>query len=525
MFDILIIGSGPAGVSSALAIENKKVAIVDVGHVAASTPFNIHNNLYTSKEQGQDVFAELIGDHFCGVENIFNKNLSPKLKSPQMRFITDVPNFKESAFDVDGFYPVMSYAAGGLANAWGAGVFEFNSSDLKGFPCTVEELKPYYQTLSDHIGISGSNEDDLVDIWGRQNELQEPLSLSPMSLELLRKYSKNKKLFYQSGFRIGRPRLAILTRQHNGRAPFANKNLEFFKPNDSAIYHPGYTLQELIKKDKITYIPHHFVTHFSQIENGVEVFAKNTTTGVWTSLKAKKIIMAAGAISSAAIVLRSFKDVQTKLPLMDNAIAFLPIIFPRLLGTPVQSQFYSGAELCIYKEQTQESSSIQASFYSLAGVMRSDLVREFPFSWKGNMWATRYLSPAVGVAQFFMPDTRAIENSMQINSDDGVILKYTSKKQFQTEGQFARVLRKAGLLSFSFLAKKPIAGSSIHYAGTLPYNTTDKYSTDKNGLLAGTKNIYIADAAVFPSLPSKNLTYTIMANAMRVARHISQQHF
>ena len=37
-------------------------------------------------------------------------------------------------------------------------------------------------------------------------------------------------------------------------------------------------------------------------------------------------------------------------------------------------------------------------------------------------------------------------------------------------------------------------------------------------LLAGTKAVYIGDSAAFPRLPAKNLTFTIMANALRIGR-------
>ena len=68
------------------------------------------------------------------------------------------------------------------------------------------------------------------------------------------------------------------------------------------------------------------------------------------------------------------------------------------------------------------------------------------------------------------------------------------------------------------LCKIPPPGSSIHYAGTLPMrsNPQNKYETDPNGLLHGTKGIYVVDGGNFPALPSKNHTFTIMANAMRI---------
>jgi choline dehydrogenase-like flavoprotein len=48
------------------------------------------------------------------------------------------------------------------------------------------------------------------------------------------------------------------------------------------------------------------------------------------------------------------------------------------------------------------------------------------------------------------------------------------------------------------------------------------YETHPNGRLHGMKNVYVADGSVFPALPAKNLSFTIMANAMRVAAGLFQ---
>jgi choline dehydrogenase-like flavoprotein len=37
------------------------------------------------------------------------------------------------------------------------------------------------------------------------------------------------------------------------------------------------------------------------------------------------------------------------------------------------------------------------------------------------------------------------------------------------------------------------------------------------------RNLYIADGASFPFLPAKNLTFTLMANASRIAERIDQR--
>ncbi len=48
--------------------------------------------------------------------------------------------------------------------------------------------------------------------------------------------------------------------------------------------------------------------------------------------------------------------------------------------------------------------------------------------------------------------------------------------------------------------------------------TPARYQTDSSGLLFGTRRVYIVDGACFSRLPAKNLTFTIMANALRIGR-------
>ena len=47
-----------------------------------------------------------------------------------------------------------------------------------------------------------------------------------------------------------------------------------------------------------------------------------------------------------------------------------------------------------------------------------------------------------------------------------------------------------------------------------------KFQCDKWGKLHGYNNVYIVDGSNLTNLPAKNLTYTIMANAMRIASNL-----
>jgi len=48
------------------------------------------------------------------------------------------------------------------------------------------------------------------------------------------------------------------------------------------------------------------------------------------------------------------------------------------------------------------------------------------------------------------------------------------------------------------------------------------YQCDPDGRLHGTRRVFIADSASFPTLPAKNMSFGMMANAMRIAAAAAQ---
>ena len=66
-------------------------------------------------------------------------------------------------------------------------------------------------------------------------------------------------------------------------------------------------------------------------------------------------------------------------------------------------------------------------------------------------------------------------------------------------------------------------GASVHYAGTLPMSNNEKpWTVSKDGVSHDFDNLIIADGASFPFLPAKNLTFTLMANATRIAESLGK---
>ena len=61
-------------------------------------------------------------------------------------------------------------------------------------------------------------------------------------------------------------------------------------------------------------------------------------------------------------------------------------------------------------------------------------------------------------------------------------------------------------------------GSSVHYSGTLPMSAERRaWSVSPTCQSHDIENLFVVDGSVMPFLPAKNLTFTLMANAVRVA--------
>lgn len=523
MYDAIIIGSGLSGVAAALKLKPMKTLMLDSG-VLSPAPLFSKKNIYQERRNGKDLFEGLIGKSYELFEGS-DDYISPKLKGPQMRYlwkkVKQAPHDKLINFDA-----IISYARGGLANAWGAGVLRYTNRDLQEFPFNAEDLDCYYDELTDHIGIAGER-DDLEPFFGSAKGLLPSLPLSPIAETVFKKYYKKKSTQNKKNIFIGRPRLAVLSEEYHHRPAYQSLLQDFFQGDNLSVYHPTITLKELCKEKTFEYKAGFLITQFSEERDKVKVVAKNLLTNSLEIFYAKKIFIGAGAINTARIVLQSFNDYTTRLPLLDNPVGFVPFLDLSKVGRSFPENVFPGAELMIVYDGENYSEPIQASVYGLYGPMRSDLMAELPFAFRSNISAVKYLGGAMGMLQVFFPDKMCSDNYLQLQHTGGLTInhkivnrkKYLDRHENYTVRPFLNMLRSMNYVACSSLCKFPVAGSSIHYAGSLPMrqDVQHSYETDRDGKLSKTRSIYIIDAANFPYLPSKNHSFTMMANAMRIA--------
>jgi len=512
-FDIIVVGSGPGGTFAAYGARGRRVVVLDVGYDAPQSP-ELSGNVYALRRRSADLFPALIGERFESLHNLFGRPLSLKLKSPYMSYIVRGAD-QLAPIASPAFQGAISLAKGGLANAWGAGVYRFTDADLAGFPIRAADLAPHFDTLTAHIGVSGAN-DDLEPYFVRDPNLQPPLRLSRFFAEMMDRYARMRPLFSRERVFLGRPRLAVLTQPKYGRAAYGYENLEFFKPHHPAIYTPAYTIDEMIRTGDIDYRGKRLVLRYREYQDRVEVDARNLETGVEETWQGRALCLGAGAINTARIVLESNRDYQARLPILDNGMACIPFFRLSHVGRALPLNDTSLAQLNLVVEDEEFGEPLQASLYGATGPLRSDVLFSLPLAFRANLAWTKYLAPAMGLMMLFYPG-RSSENYLRLRPSGELEIHFTPEPPHAIEGRLVRLLRKMGYVTHPALIQRPGMGAGLHYAGPLPMRPAPvRYQTDAEGRLYGGKRVYIVDGACFPRLPSKNLTFTIMANALRI---------
>ena len=515
LYDAIIVGSGPAGTFSARALQGRNTLVLDVGHRPPPAP-DLQGELYALRQRRDDLFEELIGSGFEGLHNVYKRDISLKLKAPAMAYIV---RDWEKLMPVQSrtFHAVASFAVGGLANAWGAGVFRFNRRDLEGFPIDAGELEPFYDEVAAHIGISGVC-DDLLPYFGAEPHLLPPLRIPRMATDILERFRARKAYFQERGITIGRMRLAVLTVPHNGRTAYTYDNLEFYRPYDPAIYNPAFTLDDLVSRNQVTLQTGYQVRRYRETPEGVEVIAENLRTGSHETFQCKNLILAAGTLGSTKIVLESHGDYESRLPLLDNPMACVPLFRLERIGAALEVGDGALGQLNVIYDDAETGDLLQAGIYGTTGPLRSDVLFQFPLSISANLIWARYLSPAMALMMLFYPGKRDPANYIRLTDAGALNMNYEWKSTGRPERSLIAAFRRLGFVSAAALCQYPAMGSSLHYAGTLPMKAVPgPYQTGANGKLFGSKSVYVADGACFSELPAKNLTFTIMANAARIA--------
>jgi hypothetical protein len=280
-----------------------------------------------------------------------------------------------------------------------------------------------------------------------------------------------------------------------------------------------------VRRGEIFYESGVLVERYAESSAGITVLARSCATGERRTFHCRRLILAAGALNTAKIALRSNDDHVTTLPLLDSNRSSIPLVDPLGIGRALDPSVYSAAMLRAVYAGEHGPEPTHMAVYAGAGVgtLCSDFLFDFSLSARGNIAAAKYLTPAFLVVQLSYPDKPTPMNHLRLLPDDRLELHYANKPASSLESHVLGLFRALGYLGALRLCRRLTPGNGCRYAGALPMTATPgRYQTDRHGLLSGTHGVYVADAANFTVLPSNSHSFTMMANAMRIADHVGR---
>lgn len=517
---MIIVGSGPAGVSAAFPLVEAglKVLMVDGGKTSEIDPPS--KGFLEARFRDDDQWKWMVGEDFHVLREI--GAVSPKLRAPTLGYV--FKNFlTANHISANDFVAVGSLASGGLSNGWGCGVARLSPGELSQFPVSSDSLDRSYEVVATRMGISGSCDDDLSDYFGVDSWAQPPVPMDRLHQSMSKRYERYRKELSSAGFRLGRSRVAALSRRLNGRGECNTCGNCLWGCSRRSLYSALYDLEKLRRFPTFHYEAGYLVESISKTDGGWLIHGMRGVER--QSVAASRIFLAAGTLATTRLALGLLSH-EKSVPLQSCPSGAFMIWFPAMLGAPREPAF--GLGQLSFTLRIDEWNKVFGSTFGTTGIPVSEFLMHIPMGRRSGIDLLGAMLSSCLVGNVFLPGhlsastaSLAPDGSLSIN---GAHQPAVGNIMQQTKRRLRNAFFRLGglLLPKSFTVGSP--GGDIHYAGTLPMKKTPKTGeTNTMGELSGAPGIHAVDGAVLPMISEKSHTLTLMANADRIARMLVEQ--
>ena len=447
---------------------------------------------------------------------------------------------KENWTDKDGklFHPGIHYCVGGNTKVYGAALLRMREQDFDevkhhggispAWDINYNDLAPYYLEAEKLYSVHGL----------RGSDPTEPPETNPYSLAPLEHEPRIQELFddiKKLGLKPFLLPIGVKGGKEKGESKMVLDRFDGFPdPTESKADAHIVGIKEALKYENVTLEPNSYVSRLITDGSGKEIKSVEVIrNGETMSYSANTVVVSAGAINSAALLLRSSNDrhpnglanssdVVGRNYMAHNNSAMVALSVkpnPTKFGkTFAINDYYFGAE-----DFGFPMGHIQMLGKSDAMMFRDDapsfapgLTLEYMAKHALDFWMTS-------------EDLPLPENRVTLDKNGNIVLSY-SENNLEGHKRLQKKLRwilehsgcKTHLLPNNlYLGKKiPIAGTA-HQCGTIRFGNDPKTSAlNTNCRAHEVENLYVVDGSFFPSSSAVNPALTIMANALRVGDHL-----
>jgi len=481
MHDVVVLGSGPSAVGAiaALLARGIRPTVIDFGAVADKDAQELKVNSYAQLNSESKVINPAIHTNLdaVGQKHWFGSLVSYEQPSSSHIFYEDKLTVR------------ASFGLGGFSRVWGA-TFKFDlnpamvNAEFQLQTLDVEAIKTLVPHVTTAVGALGEG----IESAHASRVLFEKIAKKKFSNEYLE------------------PSIVAIDTQNQSSGCIKCGACLTGCPVDS-IWFAGDQIRKWQNTGQINYESGIHVEKIGEESNHVSLYG--TSGGTHIRIDARRVLVAAGPISTAALLLRS--GIGDRYIIRDSATAF------------------GGA---IDFRRTQQSAHHGLSQFWLTA----------PYKYVAQVYPPNRDHALRAVSKFHLPNFMALPLSSVVNhihpiitylpmADSGTITVQSKGKEIdvlavrnvKTDPVFRGVFRRlrqtfaqAGLFVpiRGFEVGPP--GSGYHIGSSLPHGEL----SDAFGRPNGIERIHVIDASVLPVLPLGSITPTVMANAHRIARTI-----
>ncbi len=508
----IVIGSGPAGLSAAMALlaRGRSVTMLDVGKTLEPEAEARRANLAAAGPE--DWSAEDL-DAFTGTQDAAADEIqrygSPFAVETADTVFADAPR---------GFELRSSGALGGLSNVWGSAALPWRGADMAGWPVTADDLAPHYRAVTGFMPVAG--EPGHMDSAFPEADipLSEPLPATPQGKALLRRFDRASAAWKAQGITVGPARQAVA-------GGCRQCGLCLYGCPYALIFSTRTLVTSMAADGRLTYRKAR-VARLSEDDTGVTAHLDGETDTV----SGEKAYLATGVLETARLQFASDPALAGQsVTLKESAHFFTPHLQSwGARGTgkgPLHTLVQAFVEI-----DTSEISPylVHSQLYGWNDFYARELKTNYGRGIAALNPVFEALARRLIVAQTFLHSDHCPEIALSAAKDDpkgrlkaeirpkeGFDARVTSARRV-----LARALRKAGLYAIMPAGRTGAPGSSFHVGGSFPMSENPRPGqTDTLGRPPGWRNLHIVDASVLPSIPASTITFSVMANAHRIASH------
>lgn len=521
---VLVVGAGPAAAGAALALAARsdvEIAVVDVG-----------GQLEPDHDEARRRLGETAPEFWDGadLERVSRSAVAAKgHRVPEKRiFGSDFP-FRDfgqlrgvtAEGGVNGH--VISGAYGGFSNTWGAQTTLFSAATFRDWPFSRKELEPDYESVLASIPYAAEDDDlsEYFPVLGPSGGLP---PLSDRSLRVLEAYRGNRISVRRHGVVLGKARLAL------GGEKCVRCGLCMTGCPYDLVYSASHTFDALRTTGRVDYREGLVAYEVGEAKGKPYVRARGIRTSRDEVLWADKVFLACGALGTTRLVAHSLEQwgvpirIQESAQFLLPAASVAPVVRAEQAGTFTLNQFNA---VLPFDEVGHDL--VQIHFYPYVRAMEQALpgiLQRSAFARPRNELLRR-LTVGFGYLPSWWSPGFQLEIGRNHGGDLPPMTLSSVTSSASAEGHLRRVARRL-LGAAPYLDLYPVLpqvslsapAKSYHFGGSFPHSPGggSERTTDLLGRVSAWRNVHLADASVFPTVPATTFTLTIMANAHRIAR-------